>query len=191
MFESSLQNQPRLEETLHRLRYMAGAKVIRVLMETPGKSVPVPELCRRIYRPDLSPSDFEGLWEAAFRPLPGIDAQARREYSARLNQLKALKASGVENPELDWEAAWLEAELKRNVRKGGALKKEAPELELAYHALYTAVWKLLRKVRESDPEIFSLLRASLVTGHSFLWSSSLKGVSCTELRSASSLKPAA
>ncbi|MGC9362103.1 MAG: hypothetical protein ACP5F3_04160 [Candidatus Syntrophosphaera sp.] len=191
MLERILENHPRLGETLHRLRYMAGAKVIRILMESPGKSIPVPEICRRIYRPDLSPSDFTRLWEAAFRPLPGIDARARREYSVRLKKLKALEASGVEDPELDWEAAWLEAELKRHVRKGGALKKEAPELELAYHGLYTAVWKLLRKVKKSDPEIFFLLRANLVTGHSFLWRSSLKGVSCTELRSASSVKPAA
>lgn len=191
MLESILQNHPRLEETLYRLRYMAGAKVILILMESPGQSVPVPEICRRIYRPDLSPSDFTRLWEAAFSPLPGIDDQARREYSARLKRLKALEASGVEDPELDWEAAWLEAELKRHVRKGGALKKEIPELELAYHALYTAVWKLLSKVRESDPEIFSFLRANLVTGHSFLWRNSLKGIRSNGLRFPSSVKPAA
>jgi hypothetical protein len=191
MYESKLETPARLKELLWKNRYMSGAKIVRILMGSPGQPFPVPELCRRIYRPDLSPGHFSRLWKAAFSPLPGIDHRARREYSKRLEQLKARQAGGEEDPELDWEIAWLQSELKRCVRVGGSLKTHTPEHEMAYHALYTAVWKFMRKVGKSDPEIFFLLRANLKTGHSFLWRRDLDVSGETPVQAPSRLEPAA
>lgn len=158
--------QSRADAFLTASSRMLGAKLIALLRSQPGHPVPLPELCRCIYLQDEVVEEHSPLQIA---PIPLADKRAQAEYLQRAQVLRTRLASGATDPDLNWELEWLSAELRRITRPRGAIKYIHPEQSKAYHTFYTAIWKLLRKARKTDPDISRFLRSHLRTGKSFVW----------------------
>lgn len=154
---------------LQEFRAFTGARLLLLLLEQPGLPLGVMELSRRLYRPDLSQAKMEQLTQSSFRPVPVADKKAQGMYIQRCKALIARKASGDQDPRLDWELNWLRRELRAITRPRGGIKYSHPELDRAYHAFQAALWRLRVKALACDPEIFDYLRSHLRTGLNFLW----------------------
>ena len=146
-----------------------GAQLVLLLRRHPGRAFTLPEVCRLLSPHGGFYGDLEPLYKIAFQPIPAADAYAQAQYLRRRRQLLARIESGDAAPALKEELDALDRELRRITHRRGALKHAIPELDKAYHELYTAVWKLLRKAQRRDPELHRYLAERLSYGSQFCW----------------------
>jgi len=157
--------EERTRSFLRRHSHTLGGQIISLLREHPGQTFILPELSRLIH----GHAGLEELSKTAFRPIPLADKKAQAQYIERCRKLIAQKAAGARDPDIDWELDFLTRELRRITRPRGGIKSQIPELDRAYHNLYTCVWKLLRKARRDEPEVHAHLKAHLRYGANFCW----------------------
>ncbi|MCD0447443.1 AAA family ATPase [Glycomyces sp. A-F 0318] len=148
--------------TVH-VRDAKGLHDLRILLGRPGADVPATEL--------LSPAAArETAGPGAFGADPVLDEQARNAYRDRLLRLdEALARAEARGDErgataLDEERQALIEELRRATGLGGRPRRLGDDAERARQTVTARIRDVLRKLRESHPELHAHLTAAVVTG---------------------------
>lgn len=154
-----------------RFRVRTGVTALRTLAAKPGKTFQALELSTRL--------DFPGvkLPLAALESLnlPFCDARALREYRARMSKLAAIRADllaldpEADLTEIDWESAWLLAEIRRNTKPRGGIKNHIPARKNAYLRLRNSFTRLIARAEKESPYLAQYIRRNLNTDNGFTW----------------------
>ena len=167
----SLQNG--LADLLAKHRRTTGAKALKVLLAKPGTVFDAIELSLAMDWGLNKTEPLIDLLYSAYSHIPVCDAQALSEYRQRLSQLDNLKAHrlagdpAADCSELDWEAAFLRAEIRNATKPRGGIKNFRSDKKRAYNRLRLALTRLLKRVE--DPLLHSYIRQNLCTGLGFVW----------------------
>ncbi len=170
---------------------MTGARVIAQVMARPNHTIGILELCRRMYRPDLTADFVAKLGRGAFPPIPMTDNKALAQYLERRRILEERVANGDTHPDNAWEIAWLTRELHRVWQPGKGIKYEHPELKRAYACLRMGILRFLSKAQKEDREIYFYLRANLKSGYNFRWTQEIGSFGTPEPKAFYSVERAA
>jgi hypothetical protein len=159
-----------------------GARTLMVLISSPGKLYDVLELSFAV---DWGKANHDVLIDLLYNAYPAIpvcDAQALNAYKARLTKLDQLRAKRLETDpaadctELDWETAFLKAEIRNATKPRGGIKNFRQTKKRAYNRLRLALTRLLRRV--DDPFLYGYIQHNLKTGLGFVWLGGENTVSC-------------
>lgn len=167
----SLQNG--LADLLAKHHRTTGAKALKVLLAKPGTVFDAIELSLAVDWGLVNSEPLIGLLYGSYSHIPVCDARALSEYRQRLGQLDNLKAlrlatgHAADCSELDWEAAFLRAEIRNATKPRGGIKNIHTDKKRAYNRLRLALTRLLKRV--DDPFLRSYIRRNLCTGLGFVW----------------------
>lgn len=170
---STLEASPpalRLAAFLHARRHSrpTAVNLIKALAASPGRVYDSVELSLLLDRG--SQPGAEGFLDIVRGGDPVCDSRALREYLARLDWIKRqcapLPAGHPSRTELEREAAFLKAEIRRSTKPRGGIKNQPGDRKKAYLRLRNA---LTRLIASADPELAAYLRAHLKTGITFSW----------------------
>lgn len=98
-----------------------------------------------------------------------------RQYHARIAKLTALRASFAEldicpdRAEIDWEIAWLRAEIRHNTKPRGGIVNSNSARKRAYLRLRNAFTRLITLAAIEDIFLSEYIRLNLRTDHGFTW----------------------
>lgn len=157
------------------LQVKTGVEALLFLGNHPGQIFKPLELSIRL---DLHAEDPELLLaklDAAFTNVPYCDARALAQYQQRIRQLNRVReellqtAPHADCADIDWELAFLRAEIRRNTRPRGGIKHHNSARKHAYLRLKVPLSRLIHRAARRDPELASYIRLHLRTNHGFAW----------------------
>jgi len=157
---------------------MWGARVIGALWALPDRMVHSIELCHY-----LEPSEESG--EFPFNradylikhqsAIPRTDTWALREVDKEIDSLIGIKAArqskGLDVSDLERDLQMLSDYRRENTRPDGRIKNFGDEANKTYQRHMTGIRRLLEKAKADCPEAYYYVKAHLLTGTYFFWSS--------------------
>ncbi|MGC9362804.1 MAG: hypothetical protein ACP5F3_07745, partial [Candidatus Syntrophosphaera sp.] len=133
------------------------------------------ELSLRLEVRRLDPRLLLALLDSAFTSVPHCDARALREYHHRVKQLEEKRSELLRSQaepdlsELDWELAFIKAEIRRNTKPRGGIKNHNPALKQAWLRLKNSLSRLIAYAAKENPALAEHIRRHLQTAHGFAW----------------------
>lgn len=159
----------------NRAKFPTGAGALLILASQPEKVFGPIELSLRLDGRQVDPRLLPALLDSAFARVPYCDARALREYRHRVNQLekkreKLLRSQAEPDlEEIDWELAFIRAEIRRNTKPRGGIKNHNPALKHAWLRLKNSLSRLIAHAETQDPALAKHIRRRLQTAHGFAW----------------------
>lgn len=162
-----------LAELLAKHKSTTGAKALQVLLAKPGTVFDAIQLSLAV---DWGAANTEPLIDMlynAYSDIPVCDAQALCAYRHRLAQLEQIRAQRTVNDptaacsDLDWEAAFLRAEIRNSTKPRGGIKNFRQTKKRAYKRLRIALVRLLKSAE--NPLLHHYISQNLNTGLGFVW----------------------
>ncbi|MGC9362743.1 MAG: hypothetical protein ACP5F3_07435 [Candidatus Syntrophosphaera sp.] len=156
-------------------KFPTGAQALLILAAQPAKVFDPLELSLRMELHRADPGLILALLDSAFTSVPHCDARALREYHHRVDQLEEKRAELLRSQaepdleELDWELAFLNAEIRRNTKPRGGIKNLNPTLKHAWLRLKNSFSRLTARAEAKDPALAEYIRRHLQTAYGFAW----------------------
>lgn len=158
-----------------RAKFPTGAGALIILASQPREVFDPIELSLRMDLRRVDPWIILALLDSAFTSEPYCDARALREYHRRVNQLEEKRAELLQSQaepdlaEIDWELAFLKAEIRRNTKPCGGIKNHNPVLKQAWLRLKNSLSRLIAHAETKDPALAEYIRRHLQTAYGFAW----------------------
>lgn len=178
MLVQRLKPMPRISRFFEDNCEMWGARVIGALRALPDRMVHSIELCHYLEPPEENgefPFDRVDYLINHQSVIPRTDDKALREVDKEMVRLVGIKAErqnrGLDISEVERDLQMLSDYRRENTRPNGRIRNFGDETTKTYQRHMTAIRRLLEKAKAECPEAYYYVKAHLLTGIYFFWSS--------------------